>query len=155
MQCHIILKDGTKHTIGESVVPVECFRCGFCCLRYQPQLTREEIQNMAERLEVLTDDFISRYIQITIIGYLLRQTKNGCVFLTWHDDGTRTSCKIHSFRPEACRDWVASLSRPECREGLLKLGTAGKILLPNELYSSPRKIRKLYSALVSDNHRKI
>jgi Fe-S-cluster containining protein len=153
MQFHFILRDGSKHTIGDSVIPIECFRCGLCCRRYQPQLTREEIQNMAERLEVPTEDFISRYIQITIVGYLLRQTKNGCVFLAWNTHRTRTGCRIHSFRPEACRNWTASFSRPECREGLLKLRTADKILLPNELYSSSKKMKKLYSALVSDNHK--
>ncbi len=35
--------DGEEHEVGETPPPIECFRCGVCCMRYQPPLLPEEI----------------------------------------------------------------------------------------------------------------
>ena len=128
--------DGHEHHVGKIWPPIECFRCGICCTRYQPQLTSEEAETIAKGLRVSTEDFLSRYAQLTNVGYLLRQSGKGCVFLSWEEDGTRAGCSIYPFRPEACRNWVASLSRRECREGLAKLKAKGEIMLAKELYPS-------------------
>jgi len=133
--------DGQVYRIGETLPPIECFRCGICCTRFQPRLTVGEVKRLAKRLALTTDDFISRYVEVTKVGYLLRQTKQGCVFLVWEEGETRASCRIYPFRPAACRDWVLSLSRPECREGLGRLKTRHQILLVKELYPSPQARR--------------
>ena len=132
--------DGNEHQVGEICTPIECFRCGICCTDYQPQVNPEEIENIARGLKVSTADFLSRYAQSTYVGYLLRQSERGCVFLLWEKDGTRASCTIHLFRPKACRDWVPSLSRRECRDGLARLKTKGRIMLAEELYPSQESI---------------
>lgn len=137
--------NGDKHTVGKTLPPIECFRCGLCCQCYQPQLSPDAAAAMARGLGISTTDFIARYVQMTTIGYLLRQTARGCVFLTWKQQ--RANCRIYAFRPDACRNWVASLSRRECREGLARLKAAGKIMLAKELYSSPEPADKFYSSL--------
>ena len=132
--------DGQEHHIGETWPPIECFRCGICCTRYQPQLSSEEAATIAKGLGMSTEDFLARYAQFTNVGYLLRNSEKGCVFLSWEEDGARASCSIYPFRPEACRHWIASLSRHECQEGLTKLKTKDRIMLVQELYSSPEAI---------------
>ncbi len=112
-----------QYRASEAWRPIECLRCGTCCRRHQPRLSTKEIQALAKGLGISVDDFISRYVQVTTVGYLLRQTEKGCVFLTYEEDKARASCRIYSFRPEACRNWAPSLSRRECQEGLERLKT--------------------------------
>ena len=107
------MQDGQEHSVGEALTPIECFRCGICCTRHQPPLSPEEVEAIARELGLSSSDFLSEYVQITVVGYLLRHT---------------AGCSIHPFRPEACRNWIASLSQRECQEGLKKLKTQGKIL---------------------------
>ena len=104
--------DGSEHRVrpGEASLPIECFRCGICCTCYQPLLGNEEIETIARQLGLSTRAFLAEYAQPTIIGYLLRQTEKGCVFLKW-ESLTRASCQIHASRPEVCRTWTPSLSR--------------------------------------------
>ena len=132
--------DGHERPVGERQPQIECFRCGICCTRYQPPLTHEESETIAKGLGISTENFLARYAQLTNVGYLVRQLEKGCVFLTWKKEEARASCSIYPFRPEACRNWAASLSRSECREGLAKLKAEGKILLIKELYPSPEAV---------------
>jgi Fe-S-cluster containining protein len=143
--------DGSEHHIrlSEASLPIECFRCGICCTVYQPLLSNEEIKTIARQLGLPAGTFLARYAQPTVIGYLLRQTKKGCVFLRW-DSQARASCHIYPFRPAVCRNWAASLSRRECLEGLARLKTEGEILLAKELYSSPEAIERLCSILTDE-----
>ncbi len=110
--------DGQEHRIGDLQPPIECFRCGVCCLRYQPSLMSEEIEAIATGLGMSTTDFLAKYAQVTYVGYLLRRSEGRCVFLVYDEGGDKASCSIHPFRPRACRNWVPSLSRLECQEGL-------------------------------------
>ena len=116
--------DGQDVPEGEWT-PIECFRCGVCCTGYNPQVVDEEIELMARHLSISVDEFISRYVSVTQIGYLLRQTEKGCVFLTREKDALKTSCSIYPFRPAVCRDLVPSLSRRQCREGLARIKKKG------------------------------
>ena len=77
---------------------------------------------------------------------ILGSSKNGCVFLSWEEHG-KAICTIHNIRPKACRDWIASLSRPECQEGLNKLKLGDGILLVKELYHSEEQLEMLCSAV--------
>jgi len=113
------MQDGKKHTAGQEERPIDCFRCGICCQRYQPPVTDKEIKSISNRLGMKPEEFISKCVQRAPIkeGYLIKRTSTGCMFLT-SDEGGLTKCTIHDVRPRACREWQASLSKPECREGL-------------------------------------
>jgi len=108
--------------IDADLSPVECFRCGICCQRYQPKVTSWDINAIAEYLGVTKNDFISRYVQRVPLkeGFLLRRYGKSCVFLSPGGRDKRAECTIYEVRPRVCRDWIAGLSRPECREGLNK-----------------------------------
>lgn len=134
--------NGQEYSFGEERSPIECFRCGICCIGYHPKVTVEEVELIAEWFSVSADEFINRYITVTKVGYLLRQTENGCVFLTWETGASKVSCNIYSFRPTACRNWVPSLSRPECRQGLVKLQIDNKILLVGEIYENQEQVER-------------
>ena len=139
--------EGKEITITEQT-PIPCFRCGICCTCYQAPLTSEDIDNIASALGISRSKCISRYaLKVPIKeGYLLKRTEKGCVFLAWDAD-SKARCTIHPSRPEACREWTPSLSKPECLEGLAKLKSRGHTMLLGELFSSPKEQKELYRSL--------
>lgn len=96
-------------------IPAPCFHCGICCTLYQPPLYPEDIENIALALGM--------------------RMEKGCIFLVWDEEG-RACCTIYSFRPKACREWIPSLSKPECLEGLIKLKSEGQLMLLGKLFDS-------------------
>lgn len=128
--------DGREHPVEKPEQAIECFRCGICCLRYQPRVSIGEIDLLAKGLKLSCDEVTSRYIQVTVVGYLIRHGAKGCIFLGWEEGGTKATCRVYSFRPEACRNWTPGLSRRECRDGLATLGSENRIVLASELYST-------------------
>ncbi len=126
---YIETKDGERHTIGAEKTPIPCFRCGLCCMHYLVKPTTDDLKRLAKGLGITINDLIDKYVEKISIGYVLRRTKNKCIFLTYEDNETIASCSAYDFRPEDCQNWVPSLSRPECQEGLRKLGKSDKILL--------------------------
>jgi len=137
-KANIKTMEGKEITIAEQT-PIPCFRCGICCTCYQAPLEPEDIENIASALGISSSEFISSYaLRVPIKeGYLLKQTKKGCVFLTWVED-EKACCTIYPSRPKACREWTPSLSRPECLEGLARLKSKGQITLLEELLNSPK-----------------
>lgn len=132
MPGYIRMLDGQEYCAGEACPPIECLRCGICCTRYQPPLSPEELDTLAGKLGMSPDSFLAEYVQTTLAGYLLRQTEKGCVFLDRETEELTAACRIHPFRPEACQSWAPSLSRPECREGLIQLQARDSIMLSEE-----------------------
>lgn len=143
------MRGGTEHRLGHNWPEIECFRCGVCCVRYRPKITKTEMRPIARKLGISLQEFVARYVRVvpTKDGYILQSSSDACPFLEWEQKGVKATCSIHPVRPKACRDWVASLSRPECQEGLSKLKAGGELLLPAELYSSTSEILKLSSAM--------
>jgi Fe-S-cluster containining protein len=143
--------DGKKHLIGETLSPIDCFRCGVCCERYQPRVTKKEIKAIAIYLDIAIDEFVLRYVQQVPVkeGFLLRRSEKGCIFLHIDEHDNRATCNIYTVRPKACRDWTASLSRLECREGLVRLKPDRMILTSKEMYDSQEAVNKLRGAVLS------
>ena len=111
---------GKKSTAGDELVPIECFRCGICCQRHQAGVSSREIGAIAGNMGLAKADFILKYVVKAPIkeGYLLQKSDKGCIFLKFAGGINSASCIIHSVRPSACREWAASLSRSECRQGM-------------------------------------
>jgi len=139
--------EGKEISLTEQT-PIPCFRCGICCTCYHVPLTPEDINNIALTLGISRSKFISRYARKVPIkeGYLLKHNQQGCVFLAWDADG-RARCTIHHSRPQACREWIPSLAKPECLEGLAKLKSEGQIMLLDELFPSHQEKQELYLSL--------
>ncbi|MBI2869374.1 MAG: YkgJ family cysteine cluster protein [Chloroflexi bacterium] len=150
MPVYLKTLDGQTHAIREPLTPIECFRCGVCCVRYQPPVTGREIARIAWALDLPAAEFMARYVQDSPVDYLLRQGPRGCVFLLWNAGGTKADCAIHRVRPDACRAWSAGLARPECQQGLRQLGKSGKLLLSGEIYDSEESVTGLNRRIMSD-----
>ena len=150
MQGYLLMQDGTEHKVGDDLSEIECFRCGGCCARYRPKVTPKEIKRIARKLGMSIDAFTSAYVRTVPLkeAYILQNASDICPFLRWDEKGAEATCSIHAFRPEACRNWMPSLSRPECREGLAKLKPGGELLLPHDVYKSGKNREKL-STVVS------
>lgn len=139
--------DGKETTVAEQA-PVPCFRCGICCARYQPPLTNDDIDRIASAMEISRLKCIAKYaVKVPIKeGYLLRHAKEGCVFLAWDAD-RRARCTVYRARPKACREWTPSLAKPECTEGLARIKSKGRIVVPKELFSSSEERREFRQSL--------
>ena len=143
MRQHLVMQDGKTHSVTKDLPPIEYFQCGECCIRYRLRLLDEEINHMARELSISGDDFVSRYVHIMPDqgSFILDNGEKQCPFLSWDQEFSKARCMIYQSRPQACRNWVASLSRHECQEGLKKLRGDESILLPENLYLSGNKIR--------------
>lgn len=139
--------EGDEVTAAEQA-PIPCFRCGLCCIRYQPPLSPRDVRSIASALGTSRAECLSRYaLKVPIReGYLLKRTGEGCVFLAWDAD-EKARCTVHPARPRACREWTPSLARPECREGVAGLKAKGQIMRPEELFSSDQQREQLYRSL--------
>jgi len=152
---YLILQDGTEHKVGDGLSEIECFRCGVCCARYRPKVTSREIKRIARKLGMSVDAFTSAYVRAvpTKEAYILQNASDTCPFLRWDEGSDKATCSVHALRPEACRNWTPSLSRPECREGLAKLKAGGELLPPHDMYKSSKDIERL-SAAMGDSKRR-
>jgi len=151
IQSCLKMMDGTEQRIGESWIPIQCFRCGICCTHYRPRVTPEEIEGIARELGMAMDTFISAYTQV-VPGkgtYIMKSDENKCPFLSWDKEGEKGACTIHPFRPRACRIWLASLSNPECQEGLARLKAGRGVLLVGEMYPSSKEAEEFCAALLN------
>jgi len=148
-QGYLLMQDGTEHKVGDGLSEIECFRCGVCCARYRPKVTLKEIKRIARKLGMSTDAFSSAYVRAvpTKEAYILQNSADTCPFLRWDERGAEATCSIHAFRPAACRNWVPTLSRPECREGLAKLKAGSELLLPHDMYESGKEIERLSAVM--------
>jgi Fe-S-cluster containining protein len=144
---------GQQYSVGQGLLPpIECFCCGVCCESYQPKVTRREIKTIAAHLGIGKHKFISRYVQRVPLReeFLLQRSEKGCVFLSPSEQNTKAKCTIYSVRPRACRDWVASLSQPECREGFRRINPPRPLMTPKEMYSSLEAVNKLSIAVLGE-----
>ena len=152
MNSYLVMGDGSRHTIGNKDITVECFRCGVCCMRYRPKVTQEEIEKIAVELSLSEEEFIRKFVctipekAISII----QNDEDHCPFLKIEETTNKATCTIHYCRPHACIDWQAGLFRTECQEGLNMLNPERTLLLPENIYSTPQEIKDFYKA-ISDN----
>lgn len=104
----------------------DCFRCGVCCARYRPQVIPWEIEHIARELGISAQEFISKFVGATTEEgtSILDNGEDKCPFLSWDKETWKANCTIYPFRPQACINWVANPSCPECRDGmyLINLG---------------------------------
>jgi Fe-S-cluster containining protein len=130
---------------------IPCFRCGVCCMKYSPRVTAAEAEHIAGSLGDSLEDFLDRYIDDSWFepGYYLLDTQDGaCIFLDDTEDSRMKSCRIHSIRPQVCREWQPGLDRKECLEGLQKCwGLA--VDSSGQLQGSEEKVQEFKLAIES------
>lgn len=115
----------TAHTVDEKTAQqggkyFPCFCCGICCSDFQPQLEMQESKTIADHLGMSLQQFIDNCTDPRWPGtdtHLLLHKDGKCLFLD-QQGKAKWLCRIHTFKPEACRQWTAGLSRKECRRGL-------------------------------------
>jgi Fe-S-cluster containining protein len=128
-----------------------CFRCGICCTEYQVNLSLAEGQRIADRLELLWEEFLNRYVDKSwpgINNFLLGKRNGACVFLERVEGSRVTRCRIHAFRPSSCMDWVPSLYRRECQKGLANYWELA-VSFSGQLEGSTQKVREFCDLLES------
>ncbi|PHR97750.1 MAG: hypothetical protein COA78_27155 [Blastopirellula sp.] len=82
----------------------ECSECGNCCTGAPGYvwLNQDEIQKMAETVEMAVEEFEQTYVRKVGMRKSLKEHSNGdCVFF---DNKTR-HCQVYSARPRQCKTW--------------------------------------------------
>jgi Fe-S-cluster containining protein len=98
--------------------------CGTCCQKYQPWLTPTEVTEIAGKLNITPQKFLSDYTDQRWPGtesFLLVHVNDACIFMETRPDTNLCLCRIHSFKPASCRAWAAGTHKSECQNGLKKL----------------------------------
>ena len=132
---------------------IPCFQCGVCCVRWQPLLSPEEIRRLSQDFGITPRTFKRRYTRPYPLRRGWHQLKTGaagCVFLAYQ--GSRALCTIHAVRPQVCRDWMPSLDKRECQEGLRSLNEQGVTRL-EELYAIAEDRRRFTDVLGESQRR--
>ncbi len=127
---------------------IPCFRCGVCCQRWQPLVGRIEAGRLAAHLQMDHEQFLVQYARVYPFEedtHQLLEQDGGCIFL--HFDGGLASCSVHDARPQACRDWDASLLRDECLAGLRTAPTVAGLLIPLAMYDDEQDQRAFIAHL--------
>jgi Fe-S-cluster containining protein len=104
---------------ADNIPDITCFRCGECCRRYQAPFNRLEAARLADYLDLSLEDFLTAHADPRWPGvdsFLVKHQGGGCRLL--RQQGREYLCAVHEVKPQACRDWAASFSQPECRRGL-------------------------------------
>jgi Fe-S-cluster containining protein len=145
----LITLDGTRVPVDSPAkAEVPCFRCGVCCVKWQPLLAPAELRRVAADLGLSLRAFNRRYTRPYPVRRGWRQflaTTAGCIFLG--SEAGRTGCTIHGVRPQVCRDWNAALEKRECLQGLAAhRGPA--LMTPQHLYDNPDDAAALIAATV-------
>lgn len=120
----------------EEAIP--CFRCGVCCRRWQPLLGPTEAKRLAAFLGLTLESFLSQYARPYPLDderHQLLERDGGCIFLRFEEG--LAGCAVHEARPQACRDWDASLARRECLDGLRAPAGGDGPIVPIALYEEP------------------
>jgi Fe-S-cluster containining protein len=82
----------------------QCTGCGDCCTGAPGYVwvNKQDIANLAARVELTTDEFESKYVRSVGARKSLVEFKNGdCVFF----DGQTRKCRVYEARPRQCRTW--------------------------------------------------
>jgi Fe-S-cluster containining protein len=98
----------------EGGLSFECTRCGACCTGEEGfvWLNEEEIDRLAQRVDLRPDEFLKVYAKRVGKRISLRERENGdCVF--WHKN---VGCSVYEDRPRQCRTWPfwnSNIASPE------------------------------------------
>ena len=85
-------------------------------------LASDEIERLASFTSLTPAVFRSRYEDDRWPGKencLVRKKDDSCPFL--EENGKEYLCAVHAIKPQACRNWEAAPSKPECQRGLKKI----------------------------------
>jgi len=110
-----------------------------------------EAHRIADALGIIWNEFEQQYLEPhwpESSCYLLRKLEDSCIFLIKREatDTGKASCRIHPFRPDACREWTPSLYRRPCQEELTRRwGLA--INAREQIEGSAENLREFHTSL--------
>jgi len=148
-----IPETGNKNNSERQNADFPCFCCGICCSDFQPHLDMTESKMIAEHLGISLQKFLDDCTDPRWPGtdtHLLLHKDGMCLFLEQKEGKAKWLCRIHAFKPAACREWTAGLFKKECRKGLsrywgLSVDDSGKIIGPAKKLQSFQMFTKTLS----------
>ena len=87
------------HQLNDTIAPkIDCTACGNCCKSLMINVTKEEADNLAKRLQTPVAELKQKYLEESTEGQMVIN-KIPCHFLTG------TKCSIYEHRFEGCREF--------------------------------------------------
>jgi len=88
-----------QETTDEVWKQIDCLKCANCCRTLQIVVDDKDIQRLAQRLKMTTQQFAKQYVETD--QYQTQYLKSTpCSFL-----GEDNRCSVYEDRPQACRDF--------------------------------------------------
>ena len=83
------------HRLNEEIAPqIDCTACGNCCRRLSPCLTKNDLKNLSEGLNLPASEVVEKYTETIEKELSLKHLP--CSFLV------ENKCSIYANRPETC-----------------------------------------------------
>ncbi len=91
---------GSEFNTGDDIF--QCRQCGECCTGFGgTYVTDQDIENIADYINVETERFISKFCDMSGTRHVLSQGENEkCIFFDMEKQ-----CTIHPVKPYMCRAW--------------------------------------------------
>ncbi len=91
---------GSEFNTGNDIF--QCRQCGECCTGFGgTYVTEQDIENIADYINVDVDKFISKFCDMSGTRHVLSQGENGkCIFFDMEKQ-----CTIHPVKPYMCMAW--------------------------------------------------
>lgn len=97
---HNFVEKRLKHIAEEVEEATDCRACANCCRVATARVTERDIERLSKGIGVKPDRLVREYtVETEDEGRILRQTSEGCVFLSGND------CTVYDARPDTCRDF--------------------------------------------------
>lgn len=140
------------HSMEADSSEFRCVLCGICCSVYQVCISHEEAASIAAHMSMDFYEWVGMFCDPRwhdARSYLIRHDVGRCIFLRRGENRRIATCGIYQFRPSSCRDWEASLNKPECIEGLRRYWKVG-VDADGNVCGSAVSMARLRAFLASD-----
>jgi hypothetical protein len=92
--------DALVHTLNDEIAPqIDCTACGNCCRTLMINITQQEVEELADYLNMHTDEAKEKYVETSLHGDMMIINTIPCHFLK------ESSCSIYEHRFAECRDF--------------------------------------------------
>ncbi len=78
---------------------IDCTECGNCCHSLKPSVTEKEIQRLSELVQLPTNLFVEKNVELDSFDKVQCLKDTPCIFLK------DTKCSVYEDRPEDCKSY--------------------------------------------------
>ena len=90
--------DVIVHRLNEEIsAKIDCTKCGNCCTKLSPCITKNDLHNLSEALKIPSSEVVEKYTETIEDELSLKQLP--CAFFA------DKKCTLYQYRPETCHSY--------------------------------------------------